>query len=63
MENSHRKVALVHHISRLLDLAQKYKGLIEEVVMFGQGFCSHWSQEHISLKFQDMEVVFGGYES
>ena len=21
-------------------------------------FCSNWSQEHISLKFQDMEVVF-----
>ena len=28
---------LVHHISKLSRLIQKYKGLIEEVVMVGQG--------------------------
>ena len=34
----HGKVILVHHISRLSNLVQKYKGLIREVVMLGQGF-------------------------
>ena len=28
---------LVHHISKLSRLIQKYKGLIEEVVLVGQG--------------------------
>ena len=33
----HGKVILVHHISKLSRLIQKYKGLIEEVIMVGQG--------------------------
>ena len=48
---------LVHHLSKLSRLIQKYKGLIEEVVMFGQGFVPIRSQVHIFLKSQGMEVV------
>ena len=53
----HGKVALIHHISTLLDVTQKYKGLIGEAVMFGQGLVHIGHQGHSSLKFQDMEVV------